>query len=85
MCLTHTHKTRVVINTADAPVNGTASQQKVWIDKDKQVSFVQENFLDDINFDFDGTVWGAGSLDPLNSRYVTLLVVTTAAFHRHVR
>ena len=83
MCLAHAHKTRVVINAGEyAPVNGTAAQRSAWIDK--QVSFAQKNFLDGINFDFEGAVRGPGSLDPLNDRYVTLLAETTAAFHSRV-
>ena len=82
VCLAHAHKTRVVINAADAPVNGTAAQRKAWVDK--QVSFAQKNFLDGINFDFEGAVRGPGALDPLNARYVSLLAETTAAFHTRV-
>ena len=82
VCLAHAHKTRVVINAEDAPVNGTAAERKAWVDK--QVSFAQQNFLDGINFDFEGPVRGPGPLDPLNERYVALLDETTAAFHSRV-
>ena len=82
VCLAHAHKTRVVINAAGAPVNGTAAQRKAWVDK--QVAFAQQNFLDGINFDFEGAVRGPGQLDPLNERYVALLEETTTAFHSRV-
>lgn len=82
VCLAHAHKTRVVMNADDAPVNGTVAQRKAWVDK--QVAFAQQNFLDGINFDFEGAVRGPGHLDPLNERYVALLEETTIAFHSRV-
>merc|ERR1711871_1162671 len=65
-----------------APVNGTEAQRKQWIDS--KVALAQENFLDGINFDFEGPVRGPGARDPLNANYVTLIAETTKAFHERV-